>query len=436
MLETRRVEMFDRKAQLLKPKELKRLQLLKLRKTVRRAYKNVPLVRRRFGEAGVKPESIRTLEDVQKIPFTVKTDLRDNYPLGILAVPQTRLYCLHASSGTTGKPIIMAYTRGDLDRWSRLMGRSLDVAGVQKGDIFQNMFGYGLFTGGLGLHYGARAVGATVVPTSTGNTKRQLMLMKDLQSSVVASTPSYMLYLCEASRIEGYEPKRDFSLKIGLFGAEPWSEEARKRIEGVFGLRAHDIYGMSELYGPGVGIECQKRNGLHVWSDEFLVETINPDTGEVLEPGEEGELVFTMLSREAMPLLRYRTRDLSRVFEEECECGRCHPRIQRIKGRSDDMLIVGGVNVFPSQVEHVLMNIPRLGDQYQIIISRRELDRLAVKAETSADRLSDPALLKQIQSDLFAVLGIKAEVELVEFGGLPRSEVGKARRVIDLRPKE
>jgi phenylacetate-CoA ligase len=430
------MEMFDRKAQLLKPKELKSLQLLKLRKTVRHAYRNVPLFRRRFGEAGVKPESIRTLEDVQKIPFTVKTDLRDNYPLGILAVPQTRLYCLHASSGTTGKPIIMAYTRGDLERWSRLMGRSFDVAGVRKGDVVQNMFGYGLFTGGLGFHYGARAVGATVVPTSTGNTKRQLMLMKDLRSSVAASTPSYMVYLCEASRAEGYEPKRDFSLKIGLFGAEPWSEEARKRIEDVFGLRAHDCYGMSELYGPGVGIECEKRNGLHVWSDEFLVETINPDTGEVLEPGKEGELVFTMLSREAMPLLRYRTRDLSRVFEEECECGRYHPRIQRIKGRSDDMLIVGGVNVFPSQVEHVLMNIPGLGDQYQIIVSRRELDRLAVKVETSADKLNDPALLKEIQSDLFAVLGIRAEVELVEFGGLPRSEVGKARRVVDLRPKE
>jgi len=402
--------MFDRKAQLLKPKELKRLQLLKLRKTVRHAYRNVPLVRRRFGEANVKPESIRTLEDVQKIPFTVKTDLRDNYPLGILAVPQTRLYCLHASSGTTGKPIIMAYTRGDLERWSRLMGRTFDVAGVRKGDIVQNMFGYGLFTGGLGFHYGARAVGATVIPTSTGNTKRQLMLMKDLRSSVAASTPSYMVYLCEASRVEGYEPKRDFSLKIGLFGAEPWSEEARKRIEDVFGLRAHDCYGMSELYGPGVGIECENRNGLHVWSDEFLVETINPDTGEVLEPGKEGELVFTMLSREAMPLLRYRTRDLSRVFEEECECGRYHPRIQRIKGRSDDMLIVGGVNVFPSQVEHVLMNIPSLGDQYQIIVSHRELAQLAVKAETSADKLNDPALLKEIQSDLFAVLGIRAEV--------------------------
>jgi phenylacetate-CoA ligase len=428
--------LFERKAQFLKPKELKSVQLNKLRRIVSYAYRNVPLFRRRFNEAGVKPTSITTLDDLEKIPFTVKNDLRDNYPLGILAVPQTRLYCLHASSGTTGKPIIMAYTRGDLERWGRLMGRSLDVAGVRRGDVVQNMFGYGLFTGGLGFHYGARAVGAAVVPTSTGNTKRQLMLMKDLRSTVATSTPSYMTYLCEASRAEGYEPKVDFALRVGIFGAEPWSEQARKRIEGVFGLRAHDIYGMSELYGPGVAIECEQRNGLHVWGDEFLVETINPDTEEVLEPGKEGELVFTMLSREAMPLLRYRTRDLSRVLEEECACGRCHPRIQRIKGRSDDMLIIGGVNVFPSQVEHVLMNIPALGDQYQIIVSHAELDRIAVKVETTPERVNDPDLLRKVQSDLLAVLGIRADVELVELGTLPRSEVGKARRVIDFRTKE
>ena len=421
---------------MLKLKQLRSLQQQKLRKIVNYAYHNVPLFKKRFDEAKVKPESIKTLDDVKKIPFTIKNDLRDNYPLGILAVPQSRLCSLHASSGTTGKPIVMAYTRGDLERWGRLTGRALDVAGVRKGDVVQNMYGYGLFTGGLGLHYGARAVGANIIPSSTGNTKRQLMLLKDLRSSVVTCVPSYMVYLCEASRAEGYEPRRDFALRIGVFGAEPWSEEARKRIEDTFGLCAHDIYGMSELYGPGVGIECEEKNGLHVWGDEFLVETINPDTGDVLEPGKEGELVFTMLSREAMPLLRYRTRDLSRVFEEECSCGRCHPRIQRIKGRSDDMLIVGGVNVFPSQVEHVLMNIPSLGDQYQIIVSHKELDRLAVKVETSSDKLNDRTLLKQIQDDLQAVLGINADVELVEFGTLPRSEVGKARRVIDLRPKQ
>ena len=383
----------------------------------------------------MKPESIKRLDDVSKIPFTVKTDLRDYYPLGLLAVPQHRLYCLHASSGTTGKPIVVAYTRGDLECWTRLMGRTFDVAGVRKGDIVQNMYGYGLFTGGLGFHYGARAVGATVVPTSVGNTKRQLMLLKDLQSTVAACTPSYMVYLCEASRAEGYNPREDFALRIGLFGAEPWSEEARKRIEGTFGLRAHDCYGLSELYGPGVGIECDQRNGLHVWGDEFLVETIDPDSGDVLEPGRDGELVFTMLTREAMPLLRYRTRDLSRVFEEECACGRCHSRIQRIKGRSDDMLIVGGVNVFPSQIEHVLMNVPDLGDQYQIIVSREQLDRLSVKVETPKNKRNDPALLKKAQDEILAVLGVNADVELVEEGTLPRSD-GKARRVIDLRPKE
>lgn len=419
----------------MKPKELKRIQQQKIRKIVHYAYRNVPFYRKRLDEAGVKPGSIRTLDDVGKIPFTVKTDLRDYYPLGILAVPPSRLYCLHASSGTTGKPIVVAYTRGDLERWGRLMGRTFDVAGVRRGDIVQNMYGYGLFTGGLGFHYGARAMGATIVPTSVGNTKRQLMLLKDLRTTVAACTPSYMVYLCEASRVEGYEPKKDFVLRIGLLGAEPWSEEARKRIEDTFGLCAHDCYGMSELYGPGVAIECEQRNGLHVWEDEFYVETIDPKTGEVLEPGSEGELVFTMLSREAMPLLRYRTRDLSKVFEEECACGRYHSRIQRIKGRSDDMLIVGGVNVFPSQVEHVLMNVPGLGDQYQIVVSHEELDRLSVKAEAPKDRLNDPQLLKKIQTDLLATLGIRANVELLEEGTLPRSE-GKARRVVDLRPKE
>jgi phenylacetate-CoA ligase len=420
---------------MLKPKQLELVQVEKIRKIVRYAYRNVPFYRQRFDQVGLKPESIKKIEDVVKIPLTSKSDLISNYPLGMLAVPANRLYCLHASSGTTGKPIVVAYTRGDLERWAKLMGRTYDVAGVRKGDVVQNMFGYGLFTGGLGFHYGARAVGATIVPASSGNTKRQFLLMKDLGTNVVTCVPSYMLYLCEASRAEGYEPRRDFKLKVGILGAEPWSEEVRRRIESTFGLRAHDIYGMSELYGPGVAIECEQRNGLHVWGDEFLVETLNPDSGEVLEPGEEGELAFTMLSREAMPLLRYRSRDLSKVFVEECACGRCHPRIQRIKGRSDDMLIIGGVNVFPSQIEHVLMNISDLGDQYQIIISHKELDRLAVKVETSADKVDDPALLKKVQRDLLAVLGINADVELVALGTLPRSEVGKAQRVFDLRQK-
>ena len=420
----------------MKPKQLARIQESKLRKIVRYAYRNVPMYRKRFDEAHVKPESVRSFDDLAKVPFTVKTDLRDNYPLGLLAVPANRLYCLHASSGTTGKPIVVAYTRNDLERWARLMGRSLNTAGVRKGDIVQNMYGYGLFTGGLGIHYGARALGATIVPASSGNTKRQLMLMKDLRTSVVTCTPSYMVYLIEASRAEGYDPKNDFTLKVGVFGAEPWSEEARTRIQDAFGLRAHDIFGMSELYGPGVGIECERQDGLHIWGDEFLTETINPDTGEVIEPGKEGELVFTMLSREAMPLLRYRSRDLSTLYTEECACGRYHNRIKRIKGRSDDMLIIGGVNVFPSQIEHVLMNTREIGDQYQIIVSHKELDRLALKVEVAPNKLNDANLIKKIRDGLFAVLSIHVDVELVELGTLPRSEVGKALRVVDLRPKK
>ena len=427
--------MFDRTGQMLKRKQLQSIQQKGIRRIVNYAYRNVPFYKKKLNEAGVKPQSVKNIENLQKVPFTVKTDLRDNYPLGLLGVPQTHLYALHASSGTTGKPIVVAYTRHDLDRWSKLMGRSLDATGVKKGDVVQNMYGYGLFTGGLGIHYGSRAVGATVVPSSVGNTKRQLMLMKDLRTTVVTCTPSYMVYLIEASRAEGYSPRQDFTLRVGVFGAEPWSEEARKRIEEAFGLEAYDIFGMSELYGPGVGVECGEHNGLHVWGDEFVIETINPDTGEVLEPGKDGELVFTMLSREAMPLLRYRSRDLSQVYEEECACGRCHSRIRRIKGRSDDMLIIGGVNVFPSQVEHVLMNIRGLADQYQMVVSHEELDRMTVKAEVKKERLRDPKLASEVETNLLAVLGIRAKVELVEEGTLPRSE-GKARRVVDLRPKD
>ena len=431
-----RIFMFDPDAETMPREALSVLQTTRLKQTLQRAYADVPHYRSKWETAKVGPDAFRSLSDIARFPFTTKADLRDTYPFGMFAVPREGLRRLHASSGTTGKPTVVGYTEGDLECWSELMARSLACAGALPGDIVHNAYGYGLFTGGLGLHYGARAVGVNIIPTSTGNTKRQLMLLKDLRSTVVTCVPSYMVYLCEASRAEGYEPKRDFALRIGIFGAEPWSEEARKRIEDTFGLCAHDIYGMSELYGPGVGIECEEKKGLHIWGDEFLVETIDPDTGEVLDPGKEGELVFTMLSREAMPLLRYRTRDLSRVFEEECGCGRSHPRIQRIKGRSDDMLIVGGVNVFPSQVEHVLMNIPLLGDQYQIIVSHKELDRLAVKVEASSDRLNDRNLLKQIQDDLQSVLGISADVEILELGTLPRSEVGKARRVIDLRPKQ
>ena len=403
----------------------------------RYAYENVPMYKKRFDEAGIGPADIRSLEDVHKIPYTKKDDLRDHYPYGILAVDMDKIVRLHASSGTTGKPTVVTYTAKDMDTWNRLMARSYAATGVTKDDIVQNCYGYGLFTGGLGFHQGAEKLGCTVIPISTGNTKKQLMMMKDMQSTVLACTPSYALYLAEAAKSEGYDPLNDFNLKVGMFGAEPWSDEARKRIQESLGLKAYDCFGMSELYGPGVAMECTEQAGLHIWSDEFLVETINPDTGEVLPEGERGELVFTMLTREAMPLLRYRTRDLAIINYEECACGRSHPRIMRIRGRSDDMLIIGGVNVFPSQIEHVLMNVEGVGDQYQIIIDRDILDSLHVQVEVEpgfykSTNYDQDAFAKMLVGELQAVLTVRARVELMAPGTLPRSE-GKAKRVVDLR---
>jgi phenylacetate-CoA ligase len=413
---------------------LRALQQERLVTTVRHAYENVPMYNARLRDAGVHPDDIRTIDDLQKIPFTVKDDLRDHYPYGILAVPRQDVIRFHASSGTTGKPTVVGYTRRDLDTWNALMARTYASAGVRKGDIVQNVYGYGLFTGGLGFHYGAETLGATVLPTSAGNTKRQLQLMKDLQTTVIGCTPSYAVYLTEAAAQEGYVPAEDFALRIGMFGAEAWSEEARQKIQGFFGMRAYDVYGLSELYGPGVAVECEEQNGLHIWSDEFLVETIDPDTGDVLPEGERGELVFTMLTREAMPLLRYRTRDLAAVSWAKCPCGRSHPRILRVTGRSDDMLIVSGVNVFPSQVEEVLMNIGELGDQYEIVIDRELLDKLTVRVELGPEAAgeSEESIRKKVEENLRAVLAIGARVELLEPGTIPRG-AGKARRVIDLR---
>ncbi len=429
--------MFEPDIEKMSLSDIRELQRERLAKMVKYSYENVPMYKKRFDDAGISPDSIKSLDDVSKIPFAVKDDLRQHYPYGILAVPLERIVRLHASSGTTGKPTVVTYTQKDMDTWNRLMARSYAAAGVTSGDIVQNAYGYGLFTGGLGFHYGAELLGAMVIPTSTGNTKKQLMMLKDMQSTVLACTPSYALYLTEAAANEGYDPLNDFNLKVGMFGAEPWSDEVRKRIQEGLGIRAHDVFGMSELYGPGVAIECTEQNGLHIWSDEFLVETIDPETGEVLPEGERGELVFTMLTREAMPLLRYRTRDLAVVNYEECGCGRCHPRIMRIRGRSDDMLIVGGVNVFPSQIEHVLMNIDGVGDQYLIVVDRAILDVLQVRVEVAPDFFKsadyDAArFAKLMESELQAVLTIRARVELMEPGALPRSE-GKAQRVLDLR---
>jgi len=431
--------LFDKKNQMLKTEEIKKLQWQRLKKIIPYAYKNVPDIMKKFNEANVKPEDVKKIEDFAKIPFTTKDDFAANYPFGLMAVSRDKVVRIHASSGTTGKSKVVYYTQKDVDTWTDLMARLYDCAGVTNKDIVQNMYGYGLFTGGLGFHYGAERIGAMVVPAAAGNTKRQLTLMKDFGTTAIACTPSYAVYLCEAARVEGYNPKEDFKVKAGLFGAEPWSEEARTKIQDTFGLKAIDCYGMSELYGPGVAAECQEQNGLHAWGDQFYLETINPDTGEVLEPGKEGELVVTMLTREAMPILRYRTRDLSRVVWEECGCGRCHPRIMRIKGRSDDMLIIGGVNVFPSQIEHVLMQTPELGDQYQIIVTHDKLDKLHVQVEIAPDIAANKyfdlkKLVEKVERDLLSILSIHTTVELVQPGTLPRSD-GKAKRIIDKRKK-
>ena len=429
--------MLDPAVEKLRPKKLRALQEERFRKIVRYAAARVPMVKKRFREAKVRVDGIRSLDDAAKVPFTVKDDLRRAYPYGSLAVPLEDIIEFHASSGTTGKPTVVAYTQRDKDTWAHLMARTYAAAGAKKGDIVHNCYGYGLFTGGLGFHYGAQALGLAVWPLAAGNTKRQLLFLKDMRPTILACTPSYALYLGEAARQDKYEPRKDFRVRLGMFGAEPWSEEARQRIEETWGMRAHDNYGLSELYGPGVAVECPEQDGLHIWADEFYPEVIDPETGENLGPGEPGELVFTMLTREAMPLLRFRTRDLSAIDEGECACGRYLPRLRRITGRSDDMLIIGGVNVFPSQVEHVLMTIGELGDWYEIVVDRDILDKLHVRVEVEAKHYASPgfdpqALRERVEEELHAVLTIWAHVEVMKPGTVPRTE-GKAKRVIDLR---
>ena len=428
---------FEPALERMRPAKIEALQLERLRKLVRYASARVPFYKAGLKRAKVSPEKIRKIEDVARLPFTVKSDLRDNYPYGLLAVPLSEVVEFHASSGTTGKPTVVGYTRRDRETWTRMVARCYAASGARKGDVVQNAYGYGLFTGGLGLHYGGQAMGLAVWPMSSGNTKRQLLFMKDMGTTILASTPSYALYLAEVAKEGGYDPRKDFKLRIGIFGAEPWSEEVRDKVEASLDLRAHDIYGLSELYGPGVAIECEEQEGLHLWADEFLWETIGPDTGEPTDPGERGELVFTMLTREAMPLIRYRTRDLARVDTEECACGRYHPRIMRVTGRSDDMLIIGGVNVFPSQVEDALMRIPGVGEWYEIIVDRDILDKLHVRVEVEPRVYDSPAfdpnvLQQTITDELRSVLTVFARVELLKPGTITRTE-GKAKRVVDLR---
>lgn len=423
------------------PREaIESLQLKRLQQTLSRVCATVPFYRDSFKKAGISQEDIKSLADLQRLPFTLKQDMRDNYPYGLFAVPLEQIVRIHASSGTTGKPTVVGYTRRDIDTWTELMARSFVAAGANKGDVIHNAYGYGLFTGGLGAHYGAEKLGASVIPMSGGNTKKQLMIMQDFGSTVLTCTPSYSLFLAEVAAEEGIDI-RALKLKVGILGAEPWSEKMRHEIEEKLNIKAIDIYGLSEILGPGVGIECiEAQNGLHIWEDHFIPEIINPETCEVLPPGEKGELVITTITKEGIPLIRYRTRDITRLIMEPCVCGRTHARIERLSGRSDDMLIIRGVNVFPSQIESVLFNIEGVEPHYQLIVEREgNLDTLEVQVEVNEQTFSDEIkvlqeLTAKIRKDIKDLLGVTCKVRLVEPKSITRSE-GKAKRVIDNRQK-
>ncbi|RDV84326.1 phenylacetate--CoA ligase family protein [Ammonifex thiophilus] len=429
--------MWNPKAECLPREELEELKLERLKNTVRHVYENVPFYRRKMDEAGVKPEDIRSLEDIRHLPFTTKEDLRENYPFGLFAVPLKDVVRIHASSGTTGKPTVVGYTREDIEVWSEVMARTLGMVSASSEDVVQIAYGYGLFTGGLGVHYGAEKIGCTVIPTSGGNTKRQIMLMRDFGTTILCCTPSYACYLVEVMAELGVSP-RELKLRAGLFGAEPWSEGMRREIESNLGIEALDIYGLSEIIGPGVAAECLCKEGLHIWEDHFLPEVINPATGEPLPPGEEGELVFTTLTKRGFPVIRYRTRDISFLLPEPCACGRTHVRMGRVKGRTDDMLIIRGVNVFPSQIEEVLLSLGYTEPHYLLVVDReRRLDVLEVWVEVSESIFRDEVrgleeLEEKIRREIEAVLGIAVKVRLVEPKTIQRSE-GKAKRIIDRR---
>ncbi len=422
------------------PREhMKKLQLRRLQKTVERVYTNVPFYKRRFDEIGLKPKHIKSLKDLENIPFTVKDDLRANYPYEMFAVPINKIVRLHASSGTTGKPTVVGYTKADLKIWSELVARIVVETGVTENDIAQISFGYGLFTGAFGLHYGLERLGATVVPISTGNTERQIMLMKDFGSTVLVSTPSYAMYMSEVAENLGVKPEQ-LNLRIGLFGSEASTDEMLSQLERKWGILATENYGLSEVMGPGISGDCHLRCGMHIAEDHFIPEIIDPKTGKTLPPGEEGELVLTTITKEGLPILRYRTRDITSLNYEPCPCGRTLARMSKVQGRTDDMLIIKGVNVFPSQIEGVLMSIEEVGPHYEILVRRENyLDVLEINIEVSdarlLDRFSDlEALEKKIRNRLKTILQIDAKVNLVEPQTLRRFE-GKAKRVIDMRDK-
>lgn len=429
--------MWNQDAQCMPREQLEQIQLKSLQRTAKLCYEKVPFYHRAFDEKGVKPEDIQSLFDLSSLPFTIKDDLRDNYPFQMFTVPMNEVVRVHASSGTTGKPTVVGYTREDINVWSEVMARALSCGEVTAKDIIQNAYGYGLFTGGLGIHYGAETIGATVIPISGGNTKRQIMLMQDFESTVLTCTPSYALYISEVMEEMGVDPK-SLKLRVGFFGAEPWSGNMRQEIEDRLSIHALDIYGLSEVIGPGVSNECMAKNGLHIFDDHFIPEIIDPATDEPLPHGELGELVFTTVTKTAFPLIRYRTRDISRLLPETCACGRTHIRMERVSGRTDDMLIIRGVNVFPSQVEAALMNIEEVEPHYLLIVDRiGRLDVLEVQVEVGEQIFSDEirkleSIRQRIQRELESALGLTATVTLVEPKTIERSE-GKAKRVIDKR---
>jgi len=417
--------------------QLRALQLQRLQSIVRRAYDEVELYRRRMDERGIRPDGLKSLEDIGRLPFTEKADLRDTYPFGLFASPMEEVVRLHASSGTTGKPIVVAYTREDVDVWSSVMVRSFASCGLHSGDIIQNAYGYGLFTGGLGAHYGAEALGAAVIPISGGNTDRQIMVMKDFKVTAICCTPSYFIHLIERAGELGVDIKQ-LPLRAGVFGAEPWTEAMRRHIESHSSIKAYDIYGLSEIVGPGVAIECAQQAGLHIFEDHFYPEVVDPKTGDPLPDGAEGELVFTTLSKRAMPMIRYRTHDITSFITEPCACGRTIRRMRRISRRSDDMFIIRGINVFPSQVEASLLAVEGTVPHYQIILTRdKGLDEMEVQVEVTPEVFSDrirtlEALQAKLSHAIENTLGLRVKVHLAEPHSLQRSE-GKAKRVIDKR---
>jgi phenylacetate-CoA ligase len=429
--------MFQPELETMSREALERLQLSRLRTQLARVYVNVPLYRRKFDEAGLRPEQIESLDDIRRVPFTVKDDLRSAYPFGMFAVPARDVVRVHSSSGTTGQITVVGYTRGDVERWSDLMARTLVCAGATADDIVQVTYGYGLFTGGLGAHYGSERLGAMTIPVSGGNTSRQVQIMKDFGVTVLACTPSYALLIAETAAQMGIDVP-SLPLRIGVFGAEPWSEAMREQVEKAMGIRAIDIYGLSEVMGPGVASECSERHGLHVFEDHFLIEIIDPATMEPVPDGEQGEVVFTTLTKEALPVIRYRTRDISRIVTGECACGRTFRRMERVTGRTDDMLIIRGVNVYPSQIEQVLMGIDGIAPHYQVVLTKRgSMDAVEVHVEVGPEMEFDEireleSLQKKVAAAIAGALAVSVAVKLVEPKSIQRSE-GKAKRVLDLR---